>query len=207
MAKLAKIELVRDALAKQSKEGIDSIINSALEAATPLLETALRCQFPQAAGWAIYPTFPNTPNLDLYDYTRLVLELPSGFIDPATIAAKYASAYSELATGTAMDLTVAKLEEVRGYLTLFGDTIPLSQYIRVDYTAGFAEKADEIGKYYDGVPYWLQEAAKYIAIMLYDFTREANDKDVTRELPQIPQLALNLINPYLRTRQDTVRAV
>lgn len=189
---LASVAPVREGLGFDDMDDPNKAIAQALHAATPRLAGRLRTTFDRATRSDVFfvPSSEFHPGV-----RRTELRLSQGFLDlTQPLAAVAAASYAELATG--QDISLAMIPQAEAGALINLETAFDKSYVRVDYTAGFlADGLDPESYDLSFVPDWLQEAAKFQALITLaehplfanvDTNKEKPDtKDLTRQLNDI----------------------
>lgn len=137
-------------------------LKSAIDAATQNLIGLLRTELDRAAVTDTFYVLPSG-SLPIGSEWRTRLALSRGFVDGiATVT--YGSLVTDILTP--VDLTTIVVDQEKGGVVITGPDLR-SQYVKVDYTAGF-DADDDDPEAYAGLPSWLDEVATMAAIAALD---------------------------------------
>lgn len=172
MAKLTTTSSVRTLMRQADVTDITEAIDAALEAASFSLEQKIRSSFARETRYDLFVVRHRKLRDTLYEYHW---RLKNGFVDSGeTFTVKVADAVADFATaGLYTDITDScTIDYEKGTVSLLSaevDSISVfssdsrltGNFVRVDYTSGFTATTG----LYAEVPDWLQNAAKYDAIV------------------------------------------
>lgn len=216
MAKLLSLEVLKSSLAQCDTDAAAEMLNSAAEMATAILSGYLRTPFDRL-NYVDHFDFNDRNNMDA-ERVPLYVKPKAGFIEPASpvpvidVAADFATLTSNPTAIAATDYLLDASKGVikimiltEGLADLFSTRITTKSMCRVTYTAGFSDKADDVGRVYIGVPQWLQEAARLMTIYLYDqlIVAKGSDQQV-QPLTSVPQSVQMMLDGHVRVHQTAV---
>jgi len=205
MAKLASIEDLRNALNRSNDSDTNRILNSALEAVTPAISGYLQTGFGRQEEKDVDTFLPTKQ--DHFADGRLVFKLRNSLLVTGSVVIRSALDNSELAAADPIpDMGIA-IDTYRGYVTLLPGEVAKREnhWFQIEYLSGFNTAADQIGRYYTGVPEWLKQAALLTAMEVYDSLRKYNDTETSGTVTHLPGLAVNSLAPYRRGRSPVAR--
>lgn len=207
MAKLATIEKLRTALAKDSYGDLNMVLNAALEVVTPAIEGVLLTTFTRfqdrIASYSL-------ANADVGPGGMITLHLPQAFLVHGSLQVKVASSFSLMSEAVPVDSSLFLVDGTRGYVTLFPEALtygPNGGWVKVTGTYGFNVSADALGHAYQSVPSWLEQSALQAAMEVYDVIRQTNDTETPRKDLKLPAISMQSLAMYRRTKQPVVYPV
>lgn len=178
--------------------GIAATISSAINAATPALESLLRTQFDKGKATDLFYVDPES----VHPVTGFVwLKLSRGFISSA-INCKFSGTLAGLSSGVVFTPIVSVLD--RGHLMLGPDQ--LGKFVSVAYSYGFSDSTTDDGVVPDAtVPEWLQEVAINYAIKIMSTQQVGDPKPELSEVYKfVDQHAANILNEHLRNKNGAI---
>jgi hypothetical protein len=149
---------IREALGFEDMTDINAAAETALNAATSLLESMLDTDFSKATRTDRF--YAHEPGVVRGPSVQTQFRLRRGFVQSVS-SVIYADALSNLGLGaTSLDLADLYLDAEKGVLR--DDVTAYSRsYLKVTYTAGFDPHPSDPSQYDpDQIPDWLQQAAK-----------------------------------------------
>lgn len=191
--------LERMSLNSQLSGGVASA-RSALEAATPILESLVGTAFTRSTQTDYFRYLPNkykaTPH-----YVQFYLE--NGFVDANSAFNVYVVSNTDntvqIDANSLVDPQYYSVDYQRGILTLFYAPSASQEAVAVSYTSGMVVIADHFNK----PPQWLREAGIITAIkILHNQSTTYNKKDLTDMSQKVKREMLGAVSDYVRPRMN-----
>lgn len=188
MTALVSVETVRNRLALPDDNGVNAVIESAIEGATAYVEAKLKTSVTPPAA-AVSDWF-RVDDLTLNRDSTFRMLLSNGFVDDVVVGV------TDTIEGVTTVVTPLKIESEKGLVVIAIDPVPA--YYKITYTYGFAEV--------DDVPQWLQEVAMSYVVQLMSMQQVNDQKEEISKLYKFVQThGTEVLDAHLRRDAFAIR--